>query len=303
MIPFLFLVMLGVFAVVIVSVWRGQVEAEYKEESLYQTVRVERRRQVRWMRFDSRGWHGALHLGKPEKLLFPYQVAFLLFRGLLDDVRSFLAIGVGTGTALATVRRHFPQAWLFGVDIDPEVIRAAHKFFACPDDERTQYFALDGRRFVEGEGDETGALFDLVFLDAYADDHLPARLATVEFVQALKDRLTERGVVCVNLIGSLKGRECTDVMRAWSTYREVFRHVMLVPTTPFSRESQNVLLFATDAPLPTREELRQAVERMEEMPRHKRRLRRMVQRLVFMPECPMDKKVPLTDEDVRLLRY
>lgn len=300
------LLLLLLFAAVVwggVLLRRGRTVPEYRKESLYQTVRVERRRHVRWLRFDSRGWQGALDLRAPDKILFPYQVGFLLFRCLLPEVRSFLAIGVGTGTALCSVRRMFPEAQVYGVDIDAEVIRAAHQFFQCPDDDRAFYVAMDGRRFVEGE--ETDAPFDLVFLDAYADDFLPARLATVEFVRSLKERMTERGVVCVNLIGSLKGNESAEVARAWKTYREVFAHTALVPTRPFLRESQNVLLFAADAPLPDRERMLEAVEACGELPsRHKRQLRRFVRRMVReLPASVTESHKPLTDEDVRLLRY
>jgi spermidine synthase len=278
---------------------RTRTVCEHKEESLYQTVHVERRGAVRFLRFDSRGWHGAMHLKKKHRLLFPYQQAFLLVTCLLPKVCSFLAIGVGTGTALRTVRRLYPNAHLVGVDIDEVVIRVALRFFQGPKDARTKYVANDGRRYVE----ETEESFDLVFLDAYADDQIPARMETVEFVRALKARLAAGGVVAVNVIGALRGRESRYLRQVWRTYQEVFSHVALVPTTPFGWEHQNLLLIASDRAFPSRQAIGERVSGSTLFNLHKRRLNRLLGRMVLTPPWDVAGVEPLTDEDVRLYRH
>lgn len=283
------------------GVWliRRRTVTEYVVESVFQTVKVQRKGSIRMLRFDSKGQHGAINLQNPNQILFPYQQGFLLYRSVLPEVRSFLAIGVGTGTALRSVRRLHPHALMYGVDIDSEVIRVAQKFFDAPDDDRALYYAMDGRRFLHEAAD--GALFDLVFLDAYADDRVPAKLETVEFVRLLKSRMTANGVVCVNLIAALRGAESKYLRRVWRTYRDVFQNVMIVPTSPFARESQNILLFAYDGPLPTREQIDRSISNMP-WPTGKRRLNRMADRL-FLPEWNLEQESTLTDESVRIFAH
>ncbi|MCX7569078.1 fused MFS/spermidine synthase [Tumebacillus sp. DT12] len=277
---------------------RGRTIREHETESLHQTVHVERRGQVRYLRFDSRGWQGAMHLREPERLLFAYQQAFLLAVCVVPNLRTFLAIGVGTGTALGTMRRLFPTAQLHGVDIDGEVIRVAREYFHAPDDERIEYLAADGRRYLE----DATAEFDLVFLDAYADDRIPPRLETIEFVRLLRSRLAEGGAVAVNVIGAVRGRESLYLRRVWRTYRDVFAHVVIIPTTPFPGEPQNMLLIAADAPLPDRQALWQRVSGSTHFNRHKRRLNRLAGRMLHDPPWDLAEVKPLTDEDMLLFR-
>jgi spermidine synthase len=296
------------FGLSVGSLWwfRFRTVREHRVESIYQTVHVERRGPVRFLHFDSRSWQGAVHLREPQRILFSYQKGFLLFPCFVPEVRSFLAIGVGTGTGLGTVRRFFPDAMLYGVDIDAEVIRVAHQFFDCPDDDNTCYVAVDGRRFLEdwhAWGREEDLPLNLIFLDAYADDRIPARLETIEFVRSMKERLAPEGAVFVNVIGSLRGEGSRYLRRVWRTYHELFRHVVLVPTSPFSRESQNILLIATDAALPSRKKMWEQVRATPLTDPHKRKLLRLIGRLTLDPPWSPDDDIPLTDEDVRLLRH
>ncbi len=87
------------------------------------------------------------------------------------------------------------------VDIDPEVIAIAKRYFQVPEDARMRLVAKDGRRFVQ----EATDTYDLVFLDAYNSDTIPFHLTTREFYQEIKARLTPGGVVVSNIIGTLRG--------------------------------------------------------------------------------------------------
>jgi predicted membrane-bound spermidine synthase len=58
-----------------------------------------------------------------------------------------------------------------------------------------QVFVTDGRFFLE----RTAHKYDLVIIDAYRLPYIPFQLTTREFFALVKDRLTARGVVAVNV--------------------------------------------------------------------------------------------------------
>jgi spermidine synthase len=108
-----------------------------------------------------------------------------------------------------------------GVEIDPEVLELARKYFSL-DNPRLATYAEDGRYFL----DSTGGSYDVVALDAYRQPYIPFHLATVEFFEIVESHLDEHGVVVVNV-----GRSETDfrlVDALSSTLSNVFRSVWLV---------------------------------------------------------------------------
>ena len=106
-------------------------------------------------------------------------------------------IWFGGGQISNYLFEHFPGIEIDGVDIDPEVIRLARKYFAVPDTPRYRTHAADGRVFVETEGQPRK--WDMIILDAFRGVFVPYHLKTVKFYQACLSRLTPRGVVVANL--------------------------------------------------------------------------------------------------------
>ncbi|MCJ7679326.1 MAG: fused MFS/spermidine synthase, partial [Candidatus Aminicenantes bacterium] len=87
------------------------------------------------------------------------------------------------------------------VEIDPEVIEAAKKYFEwlgpALDDGRSELIVDDGIRFAA----ETNRTFDLVFVDSSEAIGPSSVLHTPEFYRSLKSRLTPGGIVA-SQIGS-----------------------------------------------------------------------------------------------------
>ena len=81
------------------------------------------------------------------------------------------------------------------VDIDPEVVRLARKYFGVPDNPRYRTHVGDGRLFIESAKDP----WDHIMLDAFRGVFVPYHLKTREAYQACLDKLTPGGVVVANL--------------------------------------------------------------------------------------------------------
>ncbi|BCJ85801.1 spermidine synthase [Effusibacillus dendaii] len=212
----------------------------WKKRSPIQTVYVYQKGSVRYMRFASESWQGALDMKNKEKLLFPYQRFFLAYRAWMPNVRSFLSLGVGTGTAIRSIRRLHPDARIVGVDLDEAVLEAAVKYFECPCDQQTELHAMHGRAFLES----TAERFDLVFLDTYDSFSIPKSMRTVQSFQSIYQVLQENGLLVVNVIGTLKGPMDSPFKTTLKTVQEVFPDVWVLPVSRWSRFEQNILLIA-----------------------------------------------------------
>lgn len=161
-------------------------------------MHVAQKGQLRYMRFGlNGGWQGALSLRFPTRPVFPYQRAFeYLSASLKRSPQRFLSLGVGTGTALATIQRLYPQTLLYGVDIVGEVIETAIQHFQAPDHSACQYYQCDAIQFVE----QTQLRFDFIFVDVYLEDRIHPIIIQSSFLDALERILNNKGTVIFNLI-------------------------------------------------------------------------------------------------------
>lgn len=159
---------------------------------------------VRYLHFGSEWIQGAMRIRRPNALELMYtreMMAGLLLNG--DDwPRSALLIGLGAGSLTRFMYHHCPQARLRVVEIEPRVVAAATQFFRLPpQDERLAIAIDDGARYVL-QGD---ARFDYVLVDGFDRNARAGELATLPFYQAVRARLSERGLMSVNLFGRARG--------------------------------------------------------------------------------------------------
>ena len=168
--------------------------------------------------------------------------------------RRCLVIGLGAGLV--------PRSYLargietHAVDIDPEVVAAARTWFAL--DPGITVFVADARYHLAS----TRARYDYVVLDVFNGDTTPGHLLSREAMQLIRARLTERGVLAVNLVGDIgpDGAMTASVVR---TLREVFERVQVHPAFEPERDGPvgNLVLVAQSGPAP-------AVRAQEAVPVH-----------------------------------
>jgi spermidine synthase len=130
------------------------------------------------------------------------------------------------------------------VELDPVVLFVATEFFHFKQSPRQRVHLGDGRVFLR----RTQKKYDAILMDAYTGNRygsfLPQHLATKEFFQLAKDRLTTNGVLAYNVIGSLRGLRADLLGALYKTLNAVFPQVYLFPAS----ESQNVVLIASKSP-------------------------------------------------------
>lgn len=208
----------------------------YEKASAYNNTIVvtEEKNGLRTLRFGKGGARqSVVKLGDPDYLALPYARSALVGLALSEDPRRILVVGLGGGTLPTFLRKYYPNAAIDVVDIDPEVVDVAKRFFGFREDELMKAHVDDGRRFIE----KSRQSYDVIFLDAFGANGIPAHLTTLEFLQAVRRAVTPGGVV----VGNVWGRGANPLHDSMvRTYQEVFDELFILDV----RGAGNVILLA-----------------------------------------------------------
>jgi spermidine synthase len=224
----------------------------HAEDTRYHRLAVVEDADTRYLRFDN-SLQSAMYLDDPFRTRFRYTDFFHLGFAYNANARDILFVGLGAGSSQKRMLREFPRARLTTVELDPAVVDVAHRWFALPRSPRHRVVVGDGRRFLV---DEEAPRWDVIVIDAFFADAIPAHLVTREFLELARSRLAPGGVVVTNAIGALAGRGSRLFRAIYKTYRSVFPTVLVHPTIldedAGDESFRNLILVATDkaAPLP-----------------------------------------------------
>jgi spermidine synthase len=193
----------------------------FEKESLYHYLRVTQSDGVRRLQFRRSGTEyeeSAIDVRHPLRFAMDYYR--LMFAGFAHqpDPKRILFLGLGGGTMSMAMRHYFPDARIDNIELDPDVLAVARKYFGFVADGRMRVFVRDGRVQVRRLLREK-AKYDLIFADAFRGGYIPYHLTTKEFMESLQEILTPDGVVVSNL---QPGFESYHYHRR--TFNAVFRH-------------------------------------------------------------------------------
>ncbi|MEA5386996.1 fused MFS/spermidine synthase [Haloarculaceae archaeon H-GB2-1] len=191
----------------------------YQTQTPYQELRVVETGDTRTLYLDGQP-HSAMALDDPDRHVFEYTRYFHLPLLVTDDVDRVLFIGGGGFTG----PKHFADEYDVTVDvveIDPEVIDVAKRYFDVEESDRLRVHNADGRQFLR----ETNRTYDLIVLDAYRKDKVPFQLTTVEFMRLASDRLSDDGVLFANVISAPSGPGSEFYRAEYKTMSRVYPQV------------------------------------------------------------------------------
>ena len=143
-------------------------------------------------------------------------------------------IGLAAGTIPKQFTEVFGPIQVDGIELDPEVVEAGREYFELSEP-NINIIIGDGRYELNQLEDE----YDLITLDAYKVPYIPWHLTTEEFFREVKERLTEDGVLAVNVGRAPNDRRLIEAVTA--TLLEVFPSVHTVDV----EGSLNSVLVAT----------------------------------------------------------
>jgi spermidine synthase len=195
----------------------------YEKESAFNTIVVtEDGRGRRTLYFEKNGARqSVVKVGKPDYLVLPYARAMPVGLAFVEKLDRVLIVGLGGGTIPGFLHKHYPETMIDSVDIDPDVVDVAKKFFGFREDATMRAHVADGRRFIE----ECQKPYDVIFLDAFGSDNIPYHLATREFLISVRRALAPGGV-CVGNVWSRYSNPLYDSMVR--TYQDVFDELYII---------------------------------------------------------------------------
>ncbi len=224
---------------------RGEVDLDTPYNRIRISSGIERgsNRPVRFMRTGPRWFQSAIYPDAPHELAVPYTRFFRLHRHFKPGARSFLVIGGGGYTSPRDILRKHPEAHVNVVEIDPAFTDLAQRYFFLTPSPQLVVHHEDARLFLN-RPQET---FEVIITDAFSSGYtIPFQMTTVEAVRQMARRLTDDGVLLVNILSAFEGPRGRFFRAYLATIEAVFPQVLTFAVfDPENRQRvQNIVIVA-----------------------------------------------------------
>jgi len=194
-------------------------ETIHEEKSLYRDINVVQTGERRCLIFNVyRGDRNqtCININDHDELVFSY--TRMSFAGLLlnPQPKKILIAGLGGGTLPMAFNDLFPGAQIDIVEVDQAVVNVAKGYFFFEENENMSVSVNDARVFVKRAG-ILGEKYDFIILDAFGGDYIPEHLLTREFLEEVKQIMSEDAVLVANTFSTSRFYDHESV-----TYQHVF---------------------------------------------------------------------------------
>lgn len=166
----------------------------------------------------------------------------------IKDSNSILVLGIAGGSVIKTLVNEIDfKGEITGVEIDPEIISLANKYFKLNEIQNLTIIIEDANQFVQ----KTNKTFDLIIIDIFQDNSMPEFLFETVFIKNTKSLLIPGGYLLFNtMIHTKSDQERNKLYRnhfnteEFSTYSlpkvEVYNELFIIQKT--KRDLTNVPL-------------------------------------------------------------
>jgi len=174
--------------------WRGK-----RRNGVATHVEISEENGIRYLHLGSDTIQSGMRVSAPDELVLAYTRSMMSFLLFAPAPVRVVTIGLGGGSVNKWIYRHFPQSKQLAIELNPQVIDIARRYFCVPeDDERFAIVQGDGAKWIGEHAD----CADLILVDGYDGVALVEELASAEFYGACARALGSQGVLVVNLWGS-----------------------------------------------------------------------------------------------------
>jgi spermidine synthase len=155
---------------------------------------VEQKDGARLLLFNEGFAHQSVYRpGKPVRDEVFAQMALVPAMSRSPEAPRVLILGLGAGTMARAILDAWPRAHVVGVELDGQVLELARRYFDLPT--KIETHRADARAWLRGEG----RTFDAILVDCFRFPYIPFYLTTLEFFAELRERITDGGVIAVNV--------------------------------------------------------------------------------------------------------
>lgn len=213
-------------------------------QSAYGEIRVVEVDETRFMVLD-----GGIHTIIDPMTLeshFPYVHVLDVVKRMYDRAGDMLLVGLGGGSVVKSFRR---DGWkVDAVEIDPAVTETAYAHFGLTPAEATVH-EMDARQYFITNAKK----YNLIVMDAFGSSSIPFHLVTREAFGLMRLRMTEGGILAMNV--EAVGWDDTIIKSMSATLAQEFAHVSILPIAEPPDQIGNLILLASDRPLELNEAL------------------------------------------------
>ena len=169
-----------------------------------QSIDISEEAGVRYLHFSQDWIQGAMRIQRPNALELAYtreMMAGLLLRDA-PWPRNALLIGLGAGSLAKFIYHKLAETRIDVVEVDSQVEIIARLHFKLPDDPRRLRIHIgDGAEFML----QGSSQFDYILVDGFDKNGRAGPLDTLPFYQACRARLSDTGLLAVNLLSKRRG--------------------------------------------------------------------------------------------------
>lgn len=235
-----FLIYLPASALVLVA-FSHSGDLVYEKETPYSHLDVIDTQNFRVLKLNGLQ-HSKMDKDNPDDLVIRYTKYFHLGMLAKPDAQDVLFVGGGGFSGPKNFLKTYPEINVDVVEIDPDVIKAAKNYFNVEPNPRLRIINEDARVFLSN----TEKQYDVIILDAYAQDFVPFHLLTKEYFLLLDQHLKPNGIIISNILTSLVG-DTSDLFRAiYKTMAEVYPTIYVYPTTDQLPSIRNMMIVAVN---------------------------------------------------------
>lgn len=234
-----FLCLLVLFLLFIPTYSKADPDLVYETESAYNIIRIYDRNGLQTMTLNHPKLRQSFKpdFDHPLNTIREYREYFNL-APFITPVDSVLVLGMSAGASVQELR-HFFNVSIDAVDIDPVVVALAKTYFNITEDARLTIFVEDAKTFIA----RPGKAYDFIEIDLFQGGEMPFYVVTKEFFGQVKQRLSSKGIVMMNVLGDYNDKKQVRLVRAVAeTFAAVFPSVYLFPLRG------NTILIATNTP-------------------------------------------------------
>jgi spermidine synthase len=171
----------------------------------------------------------------------PYINYFLLALAMKNDIKNVLILGLGTGSFVNQLKSILPEVKKIDVvEINPELVEIAEKYFDYSHEVGTAIKIQDGRVFVRNCSEK----YDLIILDVFSESGMAYRFMTKEFLEEINNILTPDGILASNVFGitDIDSENNIIFKSLLKTYNSVFNDSLIFPTNYGNYEFYKLLI-------------------------------------------------------------
>jgi spermidine synthase len=229
------------FIFVVIPIWsfsQQSLKIIYHEVKAMGPIWVFENKNIRCLSFVEPGQvtQTCLDLNQPLRLVSGYQQVIAAATLAIQTPKSICIVGLGGGALPKALQVLYPKAIIDIVELNPDVVDCAERYFSFKPYERLKVIIGDGVEYFKNISDNQR--YDMVVMDAFDAIYIPPDFLTEPFVESVYHHLNEDGVVFVN---TFKGSKFYE--REMELYSHVFE-TLYQPEMPTTSPNGNRILMA-----------------------------------------------------------